>query len=51
MGRGLQTVTAEMTRAYQDACVDPLRQPFFWLNSGIVGREIGSLESALDGDG
>jgi len=37
MGRGLQTVTAEMTRAYQDACVDPLRQPFFLAQFGHRG--------------
>lgn len=37
MGRGLQTVTAEMTRAYQQACADALRQPFFLAQFGHRG--------------
>ena len=37
MGRGLQTVTAEMTRAYQEACADPLKQPFFVAQYGHRG--------------
>ncbi|NBW83512.1 hypothetical protein EBR21_17330, partial [bacterium] len=37
MGRGLQTVTAEMTRAYQGACTNPLQQPFFLAQYGHRG--------------
>lgn len=37
MGRGLQTVTAEMTRAYQVACSDVLQQPFFLAQYGHRG--------------
>lgn len=37
MGQGLQTVTAEMTRKYQEACVDPLKRPFFLAQYGHRG--------------
>ncbi|MEN9810879.1 MAG: hypothetical protein RLZZ488_2446 [Pseudomonadota bacterium] len=37
MGRGLQTVTAEMTRLYSEACADPLRRPFFLAQFGHRG--------------
>lgn len=37
MGLGIQTVTAEMTRKYQDACSDHLTQPFFLAQYGHRG--------------
>lgn len=37
MGRGIQTVTAEMTRAYQEASADALQQPFFLAQFGHRG--------------
>ncbi|NBO38700.1 phosphoenolpyruvate synthase [bacterium] len=37
MGIGLQTVTAEMTRTYQDACDDALKRPFFLAQFGHRG--------------
>jgi rifampicin phosphotransferase len=37
MGIGIQTVTAEMTRKYQDACSDSLNQPFFLAQYGHRG--------------
>lgn len=37
MGRGLQTVTSEMTRAYQQACADSLKRPFFLAQYGHRG--------------
>jgi len=37
MGLGLQTVTAEMTRKYQESCGDPLKHPFFLAQYGHRG--------------
>lgn len=37
MGQGLQTVTAEMTRKYHEACTDPLKRPFFVAQYGHRG--------------
>jgi len=37
MGQGLQTVTAEMNRAFQDACSDHLKRPFFMSKYGHRG--------------
>lgn len=37
MGLGIQTVTAEMTRKYQEACADSLSQPFFLAQYGHRG--------------
>jgi phosphoenolpyruvate synthase/pyruvate phosphate dikinase len=37
MGQGLQTVTAEMTRKYHEACADPLKRPFFLAQYGHRG--------------
>ncbi|MEY4064367.1 MAG: hypothetical protein RIR26_575 [Pseudomonadota bacterium] len=37
MGQGLQTVTSEMTRQYQEACRDGLKRPFFLAQYGHRG--------------
>lgn len=37
MGQGLQTVTSEMTRQYQEACRDVLKRPFFLAQFGHRG--------------
>lgn len=37
MGQGLHTVTAEMNAAFQEACHDPLKRPFFMAKYGHRG--------------
>jgi phosphohistidine swiveling domain-containing protein len=37
MGQGLQTITSEMNRAFQEACSDPLKRPFFMSKFGHRG--------------
>jgi phosphoenolpyruvate synthase/pyruvate phosphate dikinase len=37
MGQGLQTITSEMNRAFQEACIDPLKRPFFMSKFGHRG--------------
>jgi len=37
MGQGLQTITSEMNRTFQEACLDPLKRPFFMSKFGHRG--------------
>ena len=37
MGQGLQTITSEMNRTFQEACMDPLKRPFFMSKFGHRG--------------